>query len=193
MLITEPGTDYDAEWSQRFRKMPVDVTRPAANTLLLLSFCTLLGACSSAVRWEPAAVEPAVTPSPDPRPAPSPSLGATVVQAAYRQLGAPYRYGGATPRGFDCSGLVQYAYRRAGRRVPRTTTALYRTARPVDLGALRPGDLLFFHFDDKIGHVAIYAGGDRFIHAPSSGKQVVTGSLKNGFWRERLVGAGRLF
>jgi len=116
-----------------------------------------------------------------------------VVKTASRQVGAPYRFGGASPKGFDCSGLVHYAYRNAGLRVPRTTTSLYRTARPVSLNELQLGDILFFYFDDKIGHVAIYTGGRSFVHAPSSGKYVVRGSLESRFWRQRLVSAGRLY
>jgi len=115
-----------------------------------------------------------------------------VVSAATRVLGSPYRYGGYSPRGFDCSGLVYYAHRQAGIGVPRTTEAQRRHARPVSLAALRAGDLVFFELEgEKVSHVGIFVGPDRFIHAPSSGKVVSYASLQSPFWSSRLVGAGR--
>lgn len=169
------------------------MTRSTAANAFLILLCAALSACSSAVRWEPAATPVAAYPQPQAAPATEQSVATRAVRVARQQVGAPYRYGGATPSGFDCSGLVQYAYRHAGLRVPRTTTALYRTANPVSLSELRPGDILFFYFDNKVGHVALYTGDGRFVHAPSSGKYVVRGSLENQFWRERLVSAGRLY
>lgn len=107
-------------------------------------------------------------------------------------VGAPYQYGGASPRGFDCSGLVYYAYREAGVSVPRTTKEQYRQSRRLDLSEVRPGDLVFFAISrDKPSHVGIYAGGGRFIHAPSTGKPVGYASLHDPYWNERLIGAGR--
>ena len=115
-----------------------------------------------------------------------------VVAAAARVAGSPYRYGGHTPRGFDCSGLVFYAYNQAGIAVPRTTGAQRSRARRVPLDDLRPGDVLFFVLEGKkVSHVGIYAGGGTFIHAPSTGKKVSYASLHSQFWRSRLVGAGR--
>ena len=113
-------------------------------------------------------------------------------EVAVRQVGTPYRYGGASPRGFDCSGLVQYAYRQAGLRVPRTTAQLWRHATPVDRTAMRTGDVLFFNVDGKPSHVGIYLGNGRFVHAPSSGREVTTESLSTEFYRRRLLRAGRL-
>ena len=118
--------------------------------------------------------------------------GAAVRDAAARVVGAPYRYGGSTPQGFDCSGLVYYAHRQAGIPVPRTTGAQLRGARPVPLDELRVGDVLFFELEGKkVSHVGIYAGAGRFIHAPSSGKRVSYASRRSPFWRTRLMGAGR--
>ena len=113
------------------------------------------------------------------------SIAATLV-------GSPYRYGGSSPRGFDCSGLVYYAYGKAGIGVPRTTQAQYRQAERVPLSQLHPGDLLFFRLGSQpVAHVGIYAGNDRFIHAPSRGKQVSYDSLNNAYWQTRLLAAGR--
>lgn len=121
----------------------------------------------------------------------TPSLRALAAAAAV--VGTPYRYGGDSPAGFDCSGLVYYAYLQAGKRPPRTTTEQYRLTRRVPVSGLRPGDLVFFTIDGpKVSHVGIYAGDGRFIHAASSGKSVAYASLANPYWRERLTGAGRL-
>jgi len=107
-------------------------------------------------------------------------------------LGTPYRYGGSSPHGFDCSGLVYYSYRRAGIHVPRTTYAQMNAANRVRLRDLAAGDLLFFRLGRQpVSHVAIYTGDGQFIHAPSSGKRVSYGSMSDVYWKTRLVAAGR--
>ena len=111
-----------------------------------------------------------------------------VVGMAAGLLGTPYRYGGDSPAGFDCSGLVQYAHRKAGIQVPRTTGAQLAQARALTRQDLLPGDLVFFEINrQKRGHVGIYEGGGVFIHAPSSGKRVSRASLDNPYWRSRLI------
>lgn len=108
-------------------------------------------------------------------------------------IGVPYRYGGSSPRGFDCSGLVYYSYRKAGIEVPRTTGEQYRQSRRVKMSSLQPGDLIFFKISrTKLSHVGIYAGDGRFIHAPSSGKHVSYAVITDPYWESRVVGAGRL-
>ncbi len=115
-----------------------------------------------------------------------------VMSIAETLLGTPYRYGGNSPQsGFDCSGLVWYAYSEAGYVVPRTTAAQFAAIHPVDRSRLLPGHLLFFRIDGKPSHVGIYAGNNRFLHAPSSGKLVSYGSLSNPYWQARLIKAGR--
>ncbi len=133
-------------------------------------------------------------PKPDLRPTQlSQPPGDHAVTVARAMLGTPYRYGGSDTTGFDCSGLVYYAYRQAGVDVPRTSTQQYRATRKVPLSLLQPGDLLFFRLSPpKISHVGIYTGDDQFIHAPSSGKQVCYASLDNDYWRKHLVAAGRV-
>ena len=114
------------------------------------------------------------------------------VRVATAMLGTPYRYGGSSPRGFDCSGLVYYAFRETGFRVPRTTRAQLRQSRPVSLSELLPGDLLFFRqHSRRVSHVGIYIGDGWFIHAPSRGKPVSYDSINSSYWRPRLVTAGR--
>jgi cell wall-associated NlpC family hydrolase len=117
-----------------------------------------------------------------------------VVVTAAAMLGTPYLYGGSTPdEGFDCSGLVQYSYAQAGIRLPRTTLELYRESRPIRIGRLKPGDVLFFKLNGRrVSHVGIYLGDQRFIHAPKTGKDVSISSLNNRYWRRHLVTAGRL-
>lgn len=125
---------------------------------------------------------------------PGPTLGDQIAAGALAQTGRPYRYGGSTPAGFDCSGLVRYVHQAAGISVPRTTTDQYRAAEKVKLGKLAPGDLLFFRIDaKKVSHVAIYTGGGRFVHAPQSGRSVESRSLDEDWYRSRLVGAGRMY
>lgn len=107
------------------------------------------------------------------------------------QLGVPYRYGGSGPRGFDCSGLVQYSYRQAGKAVPRTTSALWDHAQPVDQRNIRAGDLLFFTIAGKMSHVGLYLGNGRFVHAPSTGRVVSVESLSSAFYSRAFIRAGR--
>ncbi len=120
------------------------------------------------------------------------ATGLAIVRIARKMLGSPYHYGGSTPRGFDCSGLVSYAHRQAGIQVPRSSAEQYREAREVSLHDLQPGDLLFFRLQPpKVSHVGIYDRNGRFIHAPSSGKKVSYAFLATPYWREHLIGAGR--
>lgn len=119
--------------------------------------------------------------------------GMKVVKLAQSMIGTPYEYGGSSPyEGFDCSGLVFYSYKKAGFSVPRTTSTLYRKSRRVKKQNLAPGDLVFFKLTNKVtSHVGIYAGNERFIHAPSSGKKVMISKISDPFWNSKFVGGGR--
>ena len=121
-------------------------------------------------------------------------LRAQIVRNAEAMIGTPYRYGGSTPAGFDCSGLVLFSYARAGvEGLPRTARTLEDRADSIQLSQLRPADLLFFRLDGrKSRHVAIYAGDRQFIHAPSPGKRVERVSFDHVYWREKLGRAGSL-
>ncbi|MBG0816280.1 C40 family peptidase [Planomonospora sp. ID82291] len=113
---------------------------------------------------------------------------AKAVSAARRKVGAPYRWGGTGPGAFDCSGLAQYSWRKAGVRLPRISHSQYRAVRKkVSWRGLRPGDLLFFYGK---GHVGIYVGKGRMVHAPSSGRTVRVVKLK-GYYRSAFAGAVR--
>jgi cell wall-associated NlpC family hydrolase len=109
-------------------------------------------------------------------------------------IGAPYRYGGNSPRGFDCSGLVVYSYAKGGLGgLPHSAAALSRLATPVSLDDLEPGDLLFFTLAGrKTSHVGIYIGGRAFVHAPSGGKRVEKVGFDDVYWSRKLGRAGRL-
>lgn len=110
------------------------------------------------------------------------------VAAAKDQLGDPYRYGGTGPGSFDCSGLVQYAWRKAGVKIPRVTHSQYARIRTkVSWANLRPGDLMFFHGK---GHVGMYVGNGKMIHSPSSGKRVRIEKL-SGWRKSSFAGAVR--
>jgi cell wall-associated NlpC family hydrolase len=117
----------------------------------------------------------------------------TLIEIAEGLKGKPYRYGGVTPKGFDCSGFVHYTYGKAGLSIPRTTGEQYRMAQRLSLDEARPGDLLFFRINSrKLRHVGLYVGNGRFIHASTSRKQVAEASLDEPYWRKRLLGAGRI-
>ncbi|MCP1727162.1 cell wall-associated NlpC family hydrolase [Natronospira proteinivora] len=121
-----------------------------------------------------------------------PGDGSAVVQAALSVKGRPYRLGANGPRAFDCSGLVEYAYRQAGIQVPRTTTRQFREAQPVDRTNMREGDVIFFAVDGiSISHVGIYGGNGRFLHSPSPGSRVSWASLEKQYWASRFAGVGR--
>ena len=121
------------------------------------------------------------------------SVGAQAAVVALEQVGVPYRYGGNSPSGFDCSGLVQYSYLQAGMSTPRTTGQLWSAARTIGNAELRKGDLLFFNIDGKMSHVGMYVGAGRFVHAPQSGRSVSVESLDAPFYRRAFTRAGRIY
>lgn len=115
-----------------------------------------------------------------------------MVDVAMSMLGRPYRYGGAAPGGFDCSGLVVYAASGAGIHVPRTALEQLGMGNPVARAELRPGDLVFMHLAHKELHVGIAVDGGRFIHAPSSGGYVRLDSLAAPPYARSFMSARRI-
>ena len=156
----------------------------------LVAMAALATGCASAPS-APAAREPGRV-SVEPRTADA-RLGGAIAEVALGQVGAQYRYGGTDPtEGFDCSGLVYYAYRQAGYQVPRTSQELFRAARKISLDDADPGDLMFFQDQTKLSHVAIYLGDGRFVHAPATGRNVAVASLDSQYYQQHLVAVGRL-
>jgi cell wall-associated NlpC family hydrolase len=137
----------------------------------------------------------AIVDVPPPASGTTPAAANEVALFALAQLGVPYAFGGATPdRGFDCSGLVTYVFRRVGNvELPRTTFELARMGSPVSDEGLQPGDLLFFNTLRKdFSHVGIYLGDARFIHAPATGGAVRIEDLRIDYWTRRYNGARRV-
>jgi len=120
---------------------------------------------------------------------------APIIETARLQLGVPYRRGGSSPgAGFDCSGFVQWVFWQHGLDLARTTGEQTRQGRRVKKKALKPGDLVFFSSSrwGRIGHVGIYVGRGRFIHASSGAGEVKTDSLSHPYWSRHFKTARRL-
>jgi cell wall-associated NlpC family hydrolase len=115
-----------------------------------------------------------------------------MIDTATSMIGQPYRWGGAAPGGFDCSGLVEYAALSAGIRVPRTAAEQLRIGAPVDRADLQAGDLIFMHLARKELHVAIALDRQLFVHAPSTGGHVRIDSLIAAPYAKGFIGARRV-
>ncbi len=117
------------------------------------------------------------------------SLDTRIVEEAQKFLGVPYVWGGASPSGFDCSGLVQYVFGQLGISLPRTASQQYEVGTAVSRGALMPGDTVFFDTTGGVSHVGIYIGNDQFIDAPAPGQDVQVMNLGAPYWASRYLGA----
>jgi cell wall-associated NlpC family hydrolase len=118
------------------------------------------------------------------------TLGERAVKIALKAVGVPYRWGGTSPAsGFDCSGLVRWAYGRVGISLPHSSYALYGRGRGVPRSRMKPGDLVFF---SGLGHVGLYVGHGRMVHAPHSGSRVQVVALGGPSYGGTLVGARRI-
>lgn len=170
--------------SHRKNRGAVQLHQVSHTSLLLLCLSLLLSLTGCAGHSQ--------TQRPSTLSAPLDQHPSPVVNTALSQLNRPYRYGGDSPRGFDCSGLVYYAHLSNGIPIPRTTRDQHRRADPVSLRELAPGDLLFFRETSrKPSHVGLYVGDGRFIHASTSEQAVTLSQLSNPYWQKHLLGAGR--
>ena len=122
------------------------------------------------------------------------NYGEEVSEVAKLYVGAPFKYGGTTPKGFDASGFTQYIYKNAATKlvIPRTSAAQYKIGKPVAKNALQPGDLVFFATGKKgkVSYVAIYNGNGKFTGATSKGVKIV--NLSDKYWKDKYVGAKRV-
>ena len=153
---------------------PVPATEPTSTT----------SPTSTTTATAPTAVPPPGTTTPPP----PPDAHAEAASIAARYLGVPYVWGGESPAGFDCSGLVAYVYAQLGVSLPHYTVSQWDATIPISISDLQPGDLVFF---DGLSHVGIYIGGGQFIHAPHTGTVVQIGDL-SGYWAANLDGTRRV-
>jgi hypothetical protein len=119
-------------------------------------------------------------------------LREALVKTARDFIGVPYLWGGTSPdTGFDCSGLTMTVYQLNGLNLPRHSATQFDAGNPVDKDRLQKGDLIFFatNGNGKVSHVGVYIGNDRFIHAPSRGKNIRIDSLSCSFFARRFIGA----
>jgi peptidoglycan DL-endopeptidase CwlO len=122
-------------------------------------------------------------------PPPDGSRASQVISIAMQYLGVPYVWGGMSPSGFDCSGLMSYVFAQIGVSLPHQAAAQYNYGAPVSRDQLQPGDLVFFN---GLGHMGMYIGGGSFIHAPHTGDVVKISSLYEGWYDSTWVGGRRV-
>jgi cell wall-associated NlpC family hydrolase len=176
--------------------------------LLVVSLAAMTGACaSSQMAFAPqpypgSGSAPVSTPSAAPiapvepaepvAPRATPD-GRTIAEAALRERGRPYRLGGETPDGFDCSGLVQYVFAQYGLVLPREVREQFQVGERVKRAAIRPGDLVFFATEGRgASHVGIALGGGEFVHAPNARGTVRISRLDAPYWRRHFLEARRI-
>ena len=122
-----------------------------------------------------------------------PTVSGKVLRRAHSAIGTPYVWGGVKPGGFDCSGLVQWAYRGAGVRLPRTAAEQKEVGFAIrDLSQMRPGDIVAFRRSHGGYHTGIYIGDGKFIHAPRTNTRVRIESMESGFFKTHFIGARRV-
>lgn len=143
----------------------------AAPAVGLVLTSALIGMAPAATASEPVGAG-VVAPNANPEP----PFASRVLRVAASETGTPYRYGGTTPAGFDCSGFTRWVYAKVGRTLPRTSAAQAGAVRRVSAADARPGDLVFFTSGGSVYHVGIYAGisgGRRTLwHSPQPGDAV---------------------
>jgi cell wall-associated NlpC family hydrolase len=180
----------------RGRSVGHDGIRTAAlnKAILACSMALTLGACATNPHQTPHQTPQRQEIAPPAESAAEQKSSATqlMIDSATSMIGQPYRFGGAAPGGFDCSGLVVYAAANAGIRVPRTAAEQLRFGSPVKRAELQAGDLVFMHLSSKELHVAIALDRQLFVHAPSSGGRVRVDSLLAQPYAKAFIAARRV-
>jgi cell wall-associated NlpC family hydrolase len=125
------------------------------------------------------------------RPKPSP-LAQEIVDTAQQYLGVPYVYGGRSPKGFDCSGLVWYVYRQHGIELPDSSYKQAGHGERIPQDEMMPGDLVFFQSGGRVNHVGLYIGDGVMIHAPGKGKRVRKAKLSEKYYRRHFATVRRV-
>jgi cell wall-associated NlpC family hydrolase len=160
---------------------------------LLIAVAAAAAACASS------GATPRPFPTPEPTATHDPDVASTavarglIVRRALDLRGVPYRNGGADPKGFDCSGLVQYVFAQEGIAVPREVREQVRVGSEVRLAGIQPGDLIFFRTTGTgPSHVGISIGGDEFVHAPSTRGVVRVEKFSAVYWSSRIESVRRV-
>lgn len=122
---------------------------------------------------------------------PLPAKAEAIISTAKKYTGVPYKFGGTTPSGFDCSGYTQYVFKQHGITLPRTADDQCTSGHYIAKSSLRPGDLVFFADKKNIEHCGIYIGNNEFIHASSS-KGIRSDKLSDAYWGPKYYGARRI-
>jgi cell wall-associated NlpC family hydrolase len=161
----------------------------AARCLRALFACGALALTLTALSFSLASAAPEMAIVPvEPEPG-----GADVADFALRYVGSPYRWGGASPAGFDCTGFVMWVYSQFGVALPHNEAGQLGAGQQVDSNSLQPGDVLVFAntYRRGLSHVGIYLGGGQFVHAVDERHGVLISQLWDGYWGPRFVGASR--
>lgn len=115
-----------------------------------------------------------------------------LVSRGLSMVGTKYRWGGASYKGVDCSGLMVLLYKKEGIKLPHSSKQQYKLGKPVKKSELIAGDLLFFNTRGSISHVGMYIGNDKFVHATNRSKGVRVNKLSEAYYKKRFVGARRI-
>ncbi len=187
LQVTTPGgqTGWVGDYLCKVTK-PASVAKPAPAAKKPASSSAAIAKASSAKKLASSASSRSAKAS-------SSSSSSGVLRTAYAQQGARYRFGGTSRGGFDCSGFTRYVYAKHGVSLPHSSAAQARTGTAVSKSSLKPGDLVFFSTRGrKVGHVGVYTGNGKFIHASNVRGGVKVDSLNSGYYASRFAGGRRV-